>query len=136
MRENITPYTKLLMATRRALRHSFPMSSGSQSTKAKRQPPSVTLGLYFQMETDQFLLVSPWNAPIECEVSWYKHLEGKLDKSNNPIFVEHVSYQGSRLLHAQSNTIAMDMPAPATWKISSRHKVSSFITSCHKDRYL
>ena len=84
--------------------------------ESKRQSPSVTLGLYFQMEMDQFLLVSPWNAPIECEISWYKHLEGRLDKANNPVLVEHVSYQGSQLLHAQSNTIAMDVPAPVPGK--------------------
>ena len=78
----------------------------------QRKPRSGTLCLYFQMKPDQFLLVTPWKNPIDCEISWYKNLRETFKKNSTPILVKNVSYQGSQLLHATSNAIAIDMPMP------------------------
>lgn len=89
------------------------------------QPRSVTLCFYYQMEAAQALLVTPWKNPIECEVSWYRKLAA--EKDSNPVLVKKVSYKGSKLLHAESNAIAMDVPAPASGKyqVVVRHRLSS-----------
>lgn len=84
--------------------------------ESKRPAHSVTLCLYFQMNPDQFLLVTPWKNPIECKISWYKHLGGTLENANTPILVKNVSHQGSQLLHTTSNAITMDVPSPAPGK--------------------
>ena len=84
--------------------------------ESERQPRSATLCLYFQMETNQFVIISPWQNMIECEVSWYKKLGETLEKDSPPILVKNVSYHGSQLLHAASNAIAMDVPVPVSGK--------------------
>ena len=84
--------------------------------ESERHPGSVTLCLYFQMKPDPFLLVTPWKNSIECEISWYKHFGETVEKDSPPILVKKVSYQGSQLLHASSNAIAMDVPMPGPGK--------------------
>ena len=90
----------------------------------------VTLCFYYQMTENQFLLVTPWENPmknpIECEVSWYRDLpqypnEGQL------VLVKNISYRGSRLLHADSNTIVLDVPAPSPgkYRIVVKHTLGS-----------
>ena len=78
----------------------------------QRRPHSLTLCFYLQMKPDQFLLVTPWKNPIECEIFWYKNLGKTFEKDSTPILVKNISYQSSQLLHATSNAIAMDVPMP------------------------
>ena len=92
-----------------------------------RQQHYVTLCFYYQMETDQTLLVTPWQNPIECEVSWYKKLEWAPEKNSKPVLVKNVPFQGSRLLDANSNAIVINVPAPAPgkYRVTVRHRLSS-----------
>ena len=92
-----------------------------------QQPHSVTLCFYYQVETDRMLLVTPWQHPIECEISWYKNLGELPGGVGKPILVKNVSYQGSKLLHADSNAIAMDVsaPIPGKYQVIVRHRLGA-----------
>ena len=88
---------------------------------------AVTLCFYSQIETGQSLLITPWKNPIECEVSWYKDVGESLLTDSTPVLVEKVSYNASQLLHAELNTIAMDVPTPGPgrYRVVVRHHLSS-----------
>ena len=92
-----------------------------------RQQRYVTVCFYYQIETDEVLLVTPWQNPVECQVSWYKKLESASEKDSKPILVKNVPFQGSRLLDANSNAIAIAVPAPAPgkYRVTIRHRLSS-----------
>ena len=87
-----------------------------------QQPGSVTLCVYYHMDENQFLLITPWKNPIECEVAWYRNF-GHFAKDSKPFLVKTVPYQGSRLLHPESNAIAMEVPAPppGKYKVTVTH---------------
>lgn len=88
---------------------------------------TVTLCFYYQIKPDASLLITHWKNLIECEISWYKNSEGVLHAEKKPVLVEHVTYHGSRLLHAKSNAVGIDIPAPAPgeYEVVVRHHLSS-----------
>ena len=92
--------------------------------ESKRLPDTVTLCFYYQMKPDESLLITHWTNLIECEISWYKNSGGSLQEGKKPILVKNVPYRGSRLLHAKSNAIAIDVPAPAPgeYQVVVRHR--------------
>ena len=89
-------------------------------------PHSVTLCFYYEIETNQALLVTPWKNPVEYEIAWYKHLPSQ--KSSKPILVKKGTYNGSKLVYAESNAIAIEVPAPVPGKydIVIKHHLGSY----------
>ena len=99
--------------------------------ESKQLHDSVTLYFYYQVNTDQTVLITPWKNPIECEISWYNNVAAPFQKDRKPILVKNVSYQGSRLLNAESNAIAIDVPAPAPgeYQVVVRHRLLSHVAT-------
>ena len=97
--------------------------------ESDRKKGSVTLCIYYRIDADQSLLVTPWESPVknpvECEISWYTNLES--EKNSKPVLVQNVSYKGSQLLYAGSNAIEIDVsaPSPGKYKVVVRHRLSS-----------
>ncbi len=99
--------------------------------ESKQLHDTVTLCFYYQINTDQTVLIAPWKNPIECEISWYKNVAEPFQKDRKPVLVKNVSYQGSQLLSAESNAIAIDVPAPASgeYQVVVTHRLlSHFVT--------
>ena len=90
---------------------------------------SVTLCFYYQIEKNQALLVTPWKNSVEYEIAWYRHLP--FQNSGKPILVKKGTYSKSKLIHAESNTIAIDMPAPVSGKyyVVIKHHLTSHSTT-------
>lgn len=99
--------------------------------ESKQQNRSVTLCFYYQMETNQSLLVTPWQNPIECEISWYNNSVKSSQMDRKPVLSKIVSYQASKLLHTESNAITIDVPAPAPGKyqVVVKHRFPSHSTT-------
>lgn len=92
-----------------------------------QEPSDVTLCFYYDMELNQAFLITPWQHPIECDVSWYKDSAESAEDSDASVLIKNVSFQGSKLLHVDSNAIAMEVPAPAPgkYKVVVRHRLAS-----------
>ena len=99
--------------------------------ESKQLHDSVTLCFYYQVNTDQTVLITPWKNPIECEISWYKNVPAPFQKDRKPILVKNVSYQGSRLISAESNAITIDVPAPAPgeYQVVVTHRLLSHVVT-------
>ena len=95
--------------------------------ESKRLHDTVTLCFYYQMDVDESLLITHWKHPIEYEISWYKNSGESLHEGRKPFLVKHVPYRGSKLLRANSNAIAIDVPAPAPgeYQVVVRHRLLS-----------
>lgn len=91
------------------------------------QPHYVTLCFYYQMEPDDFLLVTPWQNVIESKISWYKIVGEPLRKESEPVLVKNIPYKRSQLLHAGSNAITIDVPAPSPgkYRVIIKHSLAS-----------
>lgn len=109
-------------ATSKAFKTRIPNVKRLVIYESKEHARSVTLGFNYQMDTDDFLLITPWQNSIECEVSWYKDL-----RDRTPVYEKKVRYRGSRLVHAKANAIAIDVPAPAPgkYRVVVKHSLSS-----------
>ncbi|MYK42744.1 MAG: YfhO family protein [Gammaproteobacteria bacterium] len=92
-----------------------------------QQQRDVRVCFYYQIEMDEVLLVTPWQNSVECQISWYKKLESAPEKDSKPILVKNVPFQGSRLLNASLNAIAIAVPAPAPgkYRVTVKHRLSS-----------
>ena len=105
----------------------FPEVESLMIYESAQESSAVTLCFYYEMDPDQALLVTPWQYPIECDISWYKDSVKSAEDSDTPMLKKNVSFQGSELLHADLNVIAMDVPAPAPgkYKVVVRHRLAS-----------
>ena len=111
----------------------FPSVERLAIYESETQHRSVTLCFYYQIDSDQSLLITPWKNPmknpIECEISWYNF--GQPQKNGKPVLVQNVPYNGSQLLHAGSNAIAIDIsaPPPGKYRVLVRHRLASHSTT-------
>lgn len=87
----------------------------------------VTLCFYYQMDPDDFLLVTPWQNEIEFKISWHKNVGEPILKESKPVLVKNIPYKQSQLLHAGSNAITIDIPAPppGKYRVIIKHSLAS-----------
>ena len=95
--------------------------------ESKQESSAVTLCFYYEIQPNHALLVTPWQHPIECDVSWYKDASDTAKASDASMLIKSVSFHGSELLHADSNAIAMDVPAPTPgkYRVVVKHRLAS-----------
>ena len=91
----------------------------------------VRLCFHYQMDDNHFLLSTPWKDPIKIEIAWYRDLSESLQEVSKPILVTDMPFRSSRLFHAKSNTMIMDVPSPVPGKyeVVVKHRFGShFVT--------
>ena len=98
----------------------------------------VSLCFYYRLTDQQCILVTPWQNRIEFEVSWYEITDSQ-QRSNQPTLRSWTSYQGSKLITADSNAIEIDLSAPPPGKytvvVQQSHASRSEVISLHCQIY-
>ena len=89
----------------------FPDIAAVTLYESQKSPDHVTLCFHYQITNNQCVLTTPWQNRIECEVSWYRNVDSPKDETQ-PIITKQASYQGSKLMTADANTIEIEVPAP------------------------
>ena len=89
----------------------FPDITAVTLYESQKSRDHVTLCLHYQITNNQCVLTTPWQNRVECEVSWYRDVDLPKDDTE-PLIIKRASYQGSKLMTADSNTVEIEVPAP------------------------